>query len=613
MLSQLNKVQNSSFDDPLDVLKTIFGYDEFRKRQELIINDLISGQNCFVLMPTGGGKSICYQIPALYRSGTGIVISPLIALMQDQIDALRQLGIKCAAINSNISYYEIDRIKEQLQQGEVKLLYVAPERILMDGFLDFLGQIDISLFAIDEAHCVSNWGHDFRPSYVQLAILAEKFLQIPRIALTATADITTQKDIVEKLCLDDAKIYVEDFDRRNIAYKIVEKNNLKKQIADYIKKEHNNDCGLIYCNSRKNVEQMAQYLQDQGFNAISYHAGMNGNLRQKNQDLFLRQENVIMVATIAFGMGIDKPDVRFVIHANMPKNIEGYYQETGRAGRDGANSDAIMFYAINDIALQRNFIENSNAHLNQKRIEHQKLNSLIGLCEASCCRRKILLEYFGQKVEGENCNNCDNCQNPPKTFDSTIDAQKALSSIYRTNQIFGLNYLIDILRGQETQRVKDFNHQQLSVFGIGENYSKNQWQNIFRQLVAQNLVMVDMAGHGGFKITQKGFDFLRYKKTINLKEIPTKTTTKEPKKKQNIILESLTDNELFGKLKARRLELAKTNNLPPYIIFHDKTLKEMATTKPKNTKEMLQISGVGQNKFDNYGNDFLKIIQDFVK
>lgn len=594
------------------ILKEIFGYDNFRSSQQDIINNILAKNNSFVLMPTGAGKSLCYQIPALLFEGLTIVISPLIALMQDQVNSLKENGVKVAAINSSISYYEISNIKEQIKNNQLKLLYIAPERLLMDEFLEFIANVNISLFAIDEAHCVSQWGHDFRTSYVELSILASKFPHIPRIALTATADQPTRKDIINNLELNNAKHFISSFDRPNIKYSIKEQDNPKKQLIEYITNNHPNQSGVVYCISRKKCEEISEFLRNQGFNALLYHAGMDSKMRSKNQKIFLEQENAIMVATIAFGMGIDKPDVRFVIHMNLPKNIESYYQETGRAGRDQQPASAIMFYGLKDIAMQRNFIENSNSPDNQKRIEIQKLNYLLGLCEATSCRRKILLEYFDDKCH--RCDNCDNCHEKPQTFDATIAAQKAISCVYRTKQLFGVAYLIDILLGADNNRIKNFNHHQLSVYNIGNEYSKQEWNSIFRQLIARNLLKVDMVGHGSLKITKQGNEFLSQKQQIELRKYQKKSTNpkKELKIKSTLTKNQLNDDDLilFDQLKAKRLELAKSQNLPPYIIFHDKTLIQMTQIKPQTLEQMSKISGVGQNKISKYGQIFLDIINE---
>lgn len=559
-----------------------------------------------MLMPTGGGKSLCYQIPALCREGVGIIISPLIALMQDQVQALLQLGIKAAAINSNIELTELEKAKRSLRDGTLDLLYVAPERLLMPDFLEMLAECKIALFAIDEAHCVSQWGHDFRPHYTQLSALAEKFPDVPRIALTATADAPTRKDIVEKLALANGRTFVAGFDRPNINYSIMVKDNAKLQVLKFITENHKTDSGIIYCLSRQGVEDMAVWMQGQGYNALPYHAGLDAATRAENQRRFLREENIIMVATIAFGMGIDKPDVRFVAHMNIPKNIEAYYQETGRAGRDGLPANALMVYGMNDAAMQRGFIESGDAPSNQKRIEHAKLNALLGLCEAAGCRRQVLLKYFGDS--SEPCNNCDTCHTAPETFDGTIAAQKAISAVYRTGQRFGVSYLTDVLHGKSDERMEKFGHNNLSVFGIGKEYGKQEWQNIFRQLVAEDILMVDIAQHGSIKITANGNEFLKQKKTIALRKYTGKIK-KAASKSKIVFVDNDTDQYLFNSLKAVRMELAKAQGVPPYVIFHDKTLKEMALVKPSSFEALRNISGVGDVKSQRYGQVFIDAIR----
>ncbi len=598
---------------PRQILKQVFGYDDFRGAQEEIINEVIAGRNCLVLMPTGGGKSLCYQIPALYLDGLTVVVSPLIALMQDQVSALKLAGVSAAAINSSMSAAHIFEIKNLIKEKKLKLLYVAPERLLMVDFLELLSNVKISLFAIDEAHCVSQWGHDFRPVYTELEILAKNFPNTPRIALTATADIPTRQDIISRLHLEEGKVFVASFDRPNINYTISLRENSKKQLLEFIKNNHQNDSGIVYCLSRKSTEETAAWLKEEGFNAFAYHAGMDAATRNKNLEKFLIEDGIIMVGTIAFGMGIDKPDVRFVAHMNVPKNIEAYYQETGRAGRDGLPADAWMSYGLNDIATQRNFIEESNASENQKRIERQKLNSLLGLCEATNCRRQILLEYFGDKCLP--CGNCDNCLNSPESFDGTIAAQKAISCVYRTDQRFGVAYLIDVLLGNEDERIKNFRHDQISTFGIGKEFSKQEWQSVFRQLVAFGLLKVDMAGHGGLQISDLGRKFLQEKSEIRLRKYVTKTKIKstiksqaKSKVKEILELSSEAENNLFLKLKAKRLEIAKEQKVPPYLVFHDKTLIEMVKLKPKTLAEMGDVSGVGEAKIKQYGKLFLEIL-----
>jgi ATP-dependent DNA helicase RecQ len=594
---------------PRQILKNVFGYKKFRGNQEEIVDHVIAGKSCFVMMPTGGGKSLCYQIPALFLDGVAIVISPLIALMQDQVGALKEAGVSAAAINSGMSSSDVWEVKNLLREGKLDLLYVAPERLLMEEFLEFLTTLKISLFAIDEAHCVSQWGHDFRPVYTELSVLATKFHKVPRIALTATADALTRKDILQKLGLENDRIFTASFDRPNINYTIALRQNSKKQLLEFIFENHKNDSGIVYCLSRKNVEETASFLKEEGFKALPYHAGMDANKRQKHLTKFLLEDGIIMVATIAFGMGIDKPDVRFVAHLNVPKNIEAYYQETGRAGRDGLSSNAWMSYGLSDIAAQRNFIEESNAPENQKRIERQKLNSLLGLCEASGCRRQILLEYFGDSCAP--CGNCDNCANKPETFDATIAAQKAISCVLRTEQRFGVTYLIDVLLGNYDDRIKNFRHDQLSVFGIGKEFSKVEWQSIFRQLVAMNLLKVDIAGHGGLQITEFGRKFLKQKNSILMrKHVGKVKVAKVVKNNVSLSLEGEAEQELFLRLKIKRLEIAKAQNVPPYVVFHDKTLFEMIKMRPNNLADLGGITGVGEAKIKKYGKAFLEVLAE---
>ena len=595
-------------NNPLHILEHIYGYDQFRGQQADIIKHVVDGGSAFVLMPTGSGKSLCYQIPALCRDGVGVIISPLIALMQDQLTALEQLGISAGAINSAMSYDQVFRVKQKLKNNELDLLYVAPERLVMKEFLEMLDNTNIALFAIDEAHCVSQWGHDFRPDYTALSLLAKRYEKIPRIALTATADKPTRKDIVERLALEGGKTFIDGFDRPNIHYAILERNNPKKQVLDFIKNNHPEDSGIIYCISRKKVEDVAAWLQGKGINALPYHAGLTPKIRSQNQDRFLREDNIIIVATIAFGMGIDKPDVRFVVHMNIPKSIEAYYQETGRAGRDGLPSNAYMIYGMDDAAMQRNWIENSEAPEVQKRIEHQKINALLGLCEAAICRRQILLEYFADSCEP--CGNCDTCDTHPETFDGTIAAQMGLSAVFRTGQRFGMVYVIDVLMGKDDERIARFGHDKQSTFAIGKEFSKIEWQNIFRQLVSQNLLMVDVNEHNGIKITEKGFQFLKEKATISFRKLTEKQKVKREKKvkKVAIALDNDLDQSLYEDLRVTRQQLAKKRRVPAYVIFNDKTLAELAQVKPQSLDEMLDISGIGAAKLKKFGQALLDVI-----
>ena len=597
-----------SAKNPLSILKQTYGYDQFRGEQEEIINHLIEGGSSFVLMPTGSGKSLCYQIPSQCREGVGVIVSPLIALMQDQITALAQLGISARAINSSMSDRAVFEVKQKLESNNLDLLYVAPERLVMPEFVELLERVKIALFAIDEAHCVSQWGHDFRPDYTALSFLAERFEGVPRIALTATADRATRKDIIERLKLENGRTFIGGFDRPNIHYSILERNNPKKQVYDFIKNYHLEDSGIIYCISRKKVEDMAEWLQGKDINALPYHAGLPAEVRSENQDRFLREDKIIIVATIAFGMGIDKPDVRFVAHMNIPKSIEAYYQETGRAGRDGLPSNAYMIYGMDDAVMQRNWIENSEAPELQKRIENQKLNALLGLCEAAICRRQVLLEYFDDT--GEPCGNCDTCDTKPQTFDGTTPAQMALSAVYRTGQRFGMVYVVDVLLGKEDDRIIQFGHDQQSTFGIGKELSRAEWQNIFRQLVSRNLLMVDVQEHNGIKITEKGFAFLKQKESIDFRKvtISKKTKADKPSRRKKPALEDEDDQELFEKLKDARQLMAKKRRVPAYVIFHDKTLIELADRRPQSFEEMLEINGIGESKLKKFGQTLLDVI-----
>jgi ATP-dependent DNA helicase RecQ len=590
---------------PLDVLQRVYGYPTFRGQQGEIIDHVIAGGSAFVLMPTGGGKSLCYQIPALCRAG--VVISPLIALMQDQVDALTQLGVRAAAINSNLDAGSIAQTKRRMRMGEIDLVYVAPERLLMEDFLALLEQTQVALFAIDEAHCVSQWGHDFRPHYTQLAALAERFPRVPRLALTATADAPTRKDIVERLHLTAGRTFVAGFDRPNIHYSIQPKQDGRAQLLRFLRDLHPRDSGIVYCLSRKMVDETAAWLEKQGRRALPYHAGMAAEDRARNQQRFLREDNLIMVATIAFGMGIDKPDVRFVVHLTIPKNIEAYYQETGRAGRDGLPANALMLYGMQDAVMQGNFIDESDAPETQKRIERQKLSALLGLCEAATCRRSLLLEYFGDT--GTACGNCDTCHAPPVTFDGTKAAQMALSCAYRTGQRFGVGYLVDVLLGKTDERIVRFGHDQVSTFGIGTEHDANEWRTIFRQLVALNL-LAPAGEYHAMTITPRGQEFLRKRETLRLRKYEGRVKTAKPARSRDALdFASEEERHLFDALRAERLAIAKEQNVPPYVIFHDRVLREMAARRPMTLQAMAQISGVGAAKIERYGLQFLEVLR----
>jgi ATP-dependent DNA helicase RecQ len=598
---------SSSRDAALATLQKTYGYPSFRDQQAEIIEHIVSGGNAFVLMPTGGGKSLCYQIPSLLREGVGVVVSPLIALMQDQVDALKQLGVRAAAINSNMDGGTIARAKRDVRAGTLDLLYVAPERLLMDDFLAFLAESRVALFAIDEAHCVSQWGHDFRPHYVQLSQLAERFPHIPRIALTATADGPTRKDIVERLSLDNGRTFISGFDRPNIHYSITLKDGPRQQVLHFIKTAHPKDSGIIYCLSRKLTEETADWLAGEGFKALPYHAGLPSEVRAHNQERFLREDGVIMVATIAFGMGINKPDVRFVVHMTIPKNIEAYYQETGRAGRDGLPSNALMLFGLQDSMMQRRFIDDSTASPEQKEIERRKLESLLKLCQTPSCRRKMVLEYFGDTCE--SCGNCDTCLNTAATFDATIPAQKALSCAYRTGQRFSMSYLVDVLLGEENDRIRMFGHDKISTFGIGREFDQKGWQHIFRQLVMIDYLAVDTDDFNRLTITPRGLIFLKDKAKLQLqKYTPRPRVEASSRQKKPMVFSSGDEQELFEKLRTLRLELAREQNVAPFVIFHDRVLIEIAGRKPKSRFELSQISGIGARKLESYGDAVLAVI-----
>ncbi len=602
-MSVLNAVEGNGLTDPANILSSVFGYAHFRQEQEDIINSVIAGQSCCVLMPTGSGKSLCYQIPALCLNGTGIIVSPLIALMQDQVTALKELGVKAAAIHSALEPAQLHETMGALRAGDLDLVYVAPERLVNDAFLDVLDQIDLALFAVDEAHCISQWGHDFRQEYRQLSVLRTRYPDVPCIAVTATADAPTRKDIVDRLSL--GKTYLSGFDRPNITYEVSIKSNPRQQLLRFLKERDEGESGIIYCLSRRKVEETAAWLSDQGYNALPYHARLDKEVRARNQERFIKDESVIIVATIAFGMGINKPDVRFVAHLDLPKNIEAYYQETGRAGRDGLPSTAWMVYSLQDLVLQRQMIESSESNEDQKRIERQKLSAFLGFCESASCRRQVLLHYFDDHCEP--CNNCDTCLNPPKTFDATIAVKKAISCVYRTEQRFGTGYIIDVLLGKDSERIQNFGHKSLSTYGIGVEHTQKEWQSIIRQIVARNFLYADMDAHGGLKITEQGMAFLKSDELIQLRLEPKTTSSSKGRRATNpaLSLDSEKDQALFAELKALRLSIAKENNIPPYVVFHDKTLIDMAKNRPASLDEMALVPGVGQSKLHKYGQEFL--------
>lgn len=597
-------------DQALHILRTVFGFETFRPRQSEVIEHLISGGDALVLMPTGGGKSLCYQIPAMLRQGTGVVISPLIALMQDQVNALLQSGVRAAFLNSTQTSQEGQRVQNQLLAGKLDLLYVAPERLMMPGFLDLLDRISPALFAIDEAHCVSQWGHDFRPEYLQLSILHERFPQVPRIALTATADESTRNEIIKRLGLEGAKIDVSGFDRPNIRYRIIQKQKPRDQLLRFIKEEHEGDAGIVYCMSRKKVESTAEWLREKGFSkAIPYHAGLSAKVRQRHHDRFLKEEGIIIVATIAFGLGIDKTDVRFVAHMDLPKSIEAYYQETGRAGRDGLPANAWMVYGMQDIVMLRRMIEGSEANETRKRVERRKLDSLVALCEMITCRRQALLGYFNEE-RPDRCGNCDTCLEPVETWDGTVAAQKALSCVSRTGQRFGAAYVTDVLLGKDTVRIRQFGHNKLSTYGIGTELDAAGWRSVIRQLMANNLLSSDVEGYGSLLLTEGSWAVMRGEMTLSLrKDKPQeKKQKKERSARRTVHFADEGDKMLWEALRERRAELAKEHGVPTFVIFHDTTFVEMVERRPQDLVGIRLITGVGEKKLENYGEDFLKII-----
>lgn len=601
-----------STDQALHILQTVFGYPAFRSQQGQIVDHVIQGGDALVLMPTGGGKSLCYQIPALIRRGVGIVVSPLIALMQDQVDALAEVGVRAAFLNSTQSFDQILEVEKKMREGELDLVYIAPERLLTQRCLELLEILDIALFAIDEAHCVSQWGHDFRPEYIRLSTLHERFPHVPRIALTATADQQTRDEIIHRLQLENALQFVSSFDRPNIRYQIVEKANGRKQLLDFIEAQHNGDAGIVYCLSRKKVEETAAFLNEHGVSALPYHAGMELTERSKNQARFLREDGIVMCATIAFGMGIDKPDVRFVAHLDLPKSIEGYYQETGRAGRDGATANAWMAYGLQDVVQQRRMIDESDANEAYKRVQSVKLEAMLALCETINCRRVHILDYFGQA--SSPCGNCDTCLSPPVSFDGTVAAQKILSTIYRVDQRFAAGHVVDILRGIDTDRVKQWRHDQLSTFGIGSDKSEAEWRALLRQLIALELIAVDYDNYSALRLTEAARPVLRGETKIQLRQYKkAEKALKHKRQSAKDYAESELSGEqqqLFDKLRWWRVETARTHNVPAYVIFPDATLREIARNAPQTLVDLRAISGVGDKKLESYGNDILQLIAE---
>jgi len=592
---------------PHTILKDVFGYHEFRGPQEAVINALVAGDDALVLMPTGGGKSLCYQIPSLVRDGVGIVVSPLIALMQDQVSALHELGVRAGFLNSSMTPQEAWQTELAMHNGELDMLYVAPERLIQPRTLEMLHGVKIALFAIDEAHCVSQWGHDFRADYLKLDMLQREFPQVPRIALTATADVRTREEIIARLQLENAQQFVNGFDRPNIQYRIQQKNTPKVQLLRFLRDEHANHSGIVYCLSRNKVEQTAEWLSAEGFTALPYHAGLTPQVRQKNQSRFLREDHIIMVATIAFGMGIDKPDVRFVAHLDLPKSIEAYYQETGRAGRDGEPATTLLLYGLEDVVKLRQMMANSEGNDEFKRNEQQRLNAMLGLCEITTCRRQTLLRYFGDTLT-QPCGNCDSCLTPAQTWDATEPVRMALSCVYRTGQRFGAGHVIDVLRGSSNEKINSFNHQTLSTYGIGKHLTADEWKSIFRQLVARGLLDVDAQAYGGLKLNDACREILRGEEKIQLRR-EIKASATAVARKQGVVVDA-EDQALWNALRSCRKRLAEEHGVPPYVIFHDATLREMLEFRPTTESELLSITGVGQSKLERFGDEFLEVIRE---
>jgi ATP-dependent DNA helicase RecQ len=596
-------------DAPLKLLNTLFGYPRFRGLQADIIGQVMGGGDALVLMPTGGGKSLCYQIPAILRPGTGVVVSPLIALMQDQVGALLQLGVKAAFLNSSQDPGTQRAVEARFLSGDLDLLYVAPERLLAERFLAQLDRARVSLFAIDEAHCVSQWGHDFRADYWQLSLLHERYPHVPRIALTATADERTRQEIVERLGLDGAKIFIAGFDRPNIRYAVGLKRSPREQLLGFVCRAHPGEAGIVYCLSRDKVEETAAWLRGKGLSALPYHARLPPEEKRENQRRFLQEDGVIVVATIAFGMGIDKPNVRFVAHLDLPKSLEAYYQETGRAGRDGLPADAWMVYGLQDVITLRRMVEESEADELHKRVERHKLESMLGYCELTACRRQTLLNYFGERLE-RPCGNCDNCLNPPQTWDATLAARQALSCAYRTGQRFGARHVIDVLLGKPTERVRRFGHDQISTFGIGKDTPERQWLSLFRQLVTQGFLVVDWEAHGALRLADACRPLLRGEQPLFLRR--DEEAKREPRRAAGAAAAqadfSAADEALWQDLRALRKRLAGEQNVPPYVILHDSVLREMVLRRPQTAAQLGRVAGIGERKLAAYGEDFLAAI-----
>ena len=592
-------------DQSLQILRDVFGYERFRGHQAAIIEAVLAGRDALVLMPTGGGKSLCYQVPALIREGAGLVVSPLIALMQDQVRALDELGIEAAFLNSSLSRQEQANVIRRLEAGKVQLLYVAPERLVQPQTQSLLAGIPLSLIAIDEAHCVSQWGHDFRRDYLSLDRLRELFPGVPRMALTATATPIVREEIVERLALCDPAIFVSPFDRANIRYLVQPKTDPRRQLGEFLRARRD-QAGIVYCLSRKKVESIAESLRQDGYNALPYHAGLSSEMRAEHQHRFVTEEAVIIVATIAFGMGIDRPDVRFVAHLDLPKSIEAYYQETGRAGRDGEPAEAWMIYGLQDVVRLRQMVDDSDADEEHKRHDRQKLDALLGWCEVTDCRRRPLLAYFGDEYP-EDCGNCDNCLEPPATWDGTEAAQKLLSTVYRTGQRFGAAHVVDVLLGKDTDKIRQHGHDRLSVYGIGTELSGPAWRSVVRQLIVQGFLSADQRRYGALVLTGQSRPLLKGDIGLELRE-DRKLKTSKKKRRDKAAPLATADQPLFEALRERRKEIADGLDLPPYVIFHDATLRQMAEIRPRTEAEFLSINGVGEAKLERYGHAFLEVI-----
>ena len=586
------------------LLRTVYGYSAFRGNQEKIIMAVLAGRDVLVLMPTGGGKSLCYQVPAMIRPGVGLVVSPLIALMQDQVTALRQIGIRASFLNSTLPYGERKSILYAVRNEEIDLLYLAPERLLQEEMLASLSRVRLSLIAIDEAHCVSQWGHDFRRDYLGLHVLCTRFPGVPRMALTATADAMTREEIVSRLELTDPVRFVSGFDRPNIRYTVQAKASANAQLTAFLENRPR-EAGIVYAMTRRKVESIAGLLSERGFDALPYHAGLPSRERAEHQARFLREDDVIIVATIAFGMGIDKPDVRFVAHVDLPKSIEAYYQETGRAGRDGEPAEAWMIYGLQDVVRLAQMVDQSEAGDQHKRIERAKLDALLGWCEVTTCRRRALLRYFGDDMQ-RDCGNCDICLSPPKTWDGTVEAQKLLSCVYRTGEYFGSGHVIDVLRGIDTAKVRQHRHNRLSTYGIGSELSNTQWRSVLRQVMVQGYLRTEAQRYGALSLTARAKPLLRGKERILLREDAERRRRPSGRKTPHVPLPE--EKELWEALRECRRRLAEDAGVPPYVIFHDKTLKEMVRVKPSSRDQFLALHGVGQAKLDRYGDPFLEVL-----